>query len=995
MLNPWVIGSSAPGFSRQLKLSLYVKSTNANDGTMSIRVTFQTGTNIDTDNVLVQNRVSQGTPGLPVDVKNDGVKVVKSLALPMMVLSVYSPDGIYGSQFLGNYATINLNDALARIPGVGQVSNFGAADYAMRIWVKPDRLARLGLTVSDLKAAIQKQSTVNPAGKLGGEPAVPGQQFTYSVRAQGRLVTAEDFAGVIVRENPDGSVVRLSDVSRIELGAQNYNQRGRFNGKPAALVLIYQAPGSNALAVAKGVKATMAKLQKKFPVGLAYEVSLDTTLPVTEGIDEILHTLFEAVLLVLLVVFLFLQSWRATLIPLVTVPVSLIGAFALFPLFGFSINTLSLLGLVLAIGLVVDDAIVVVEAVEHHIEHGLDPMAATQQAMKEVSGPVVAVALVLAAVFVPVAFIQGITGRLYQQFALTIAISVMISAMNALTLSPALCALLLKPKSASKGLLARFFSGFNRAFGWATGGYVSITRSLARKLVIALALLLVFTFLAGRFGSKISTGFVPEEDQGYLFVNVSLPPAASLERTDEVCKKIEQILAHTEGIKGFDTIAGYSLLTNTSGSYYGFFFVQLEEWKDRIPHGRTDQVITREVNAELAKMPEAQAIVFGPPAIPGIGTGGGFSFMVQDQAGGDVASLAENTNKVIEALRKRPEIGGAFTLFNPDVPQAFIKVDREKLLKQGVEPNELYGTLQAFMGGAYINDFNRFGRQWKVYLSAESDYRSDATDIENFFVRSREGKMVPLSSLTQTLPSGGPDYTTRFNLFRSIEVSGRPAPGYSSGDALRAIEEVSAQVLPSDYGIAFNNLSYQEKNSPSSAPTFAFALVFVFLILAAQYESWSTPFAVLLVVPVGVAGAFAALLVSKMEFNVFGQVGLIMLIGLAAKNAILIVEFAKVEYENGKELIEATLEGARLRLRPIIMTAFAFILGCIPLLTAKGAGAAARNTLGTVVVFGTLTATLIGIFMTPALYVFVEKMVILTGGGKKKTVEATAAPRPH
>jgi len=795
------------------------------------------------------------------------------------------------------------------------------------------------------------------------------------VRAQGRLLTAEEFGDVVVRSDPTGAQVRLKDVARIELGALNYNQRGRLNGKPAAIVAVYQIPGSNALEVAGGLKRVMEEQKARFPQDLDYLTSLDTTLAVSEGIVEIQHTLVEAMLLVILVVFIFLQSWRATLIPLLTVPVSLVGAFMLFPLLGFSINTLSLFGLILAIGLVVDDAIVVVEAVQHHIEHGLSPRDATVKAMQEVAGPVIAIALVLSAVFVPVAFVPGITGRMYQQFALTIAISVMISAINALTLSPALSALLLKPGSGSRGPLGRFFAAFNRGFEAATARYVGWTGACVRKTARTLLALLVLTAGAGLFGWRLPAGFVPDEDQGYLFVNVQLPDAASMERTDAVCKRVEAILADTPGVADFNTVAGYSLISQSSATYNAFFFVSLDPWHERHTAETDFKAIVAALNREFASIPAAQVFAFLPPAIPGIGTGGGFSFMLQDRSGGPVELLAENAQRFIEAARQRPELQGVFSPFRASVPQIFADVDRDKALKQGVDLRSVYTTLQSFMGGAYVNDFNRFGRQWKVFLQAEPEYRRQASDIGAFYVRNSGGDMVPLSTLVSARDMRGPEFTTRFNLYRAAEITGSAAPGYSSGDALAALEEVARDVLPSEMGYAWNAMSYQEQAAAGGAAVFVLAVLMVFLILAAQYESWSLPFSVLLGTPLAVFGAFLGLLMRGFELNVFGQIGLVMLIGLAAKNAILIVEFAKLELEQGKPLVEAALNGARLRLRPILMTSFAFILGCVPLWRATGAGAVSRQQLGTAVIMGMLVATLAGIFLVPVLFVAIERLV--------------------
>jgi len=967
---------------------LYMMSTNANDGTMTLKVTYDVGTNVDIDQVNTQNRVSQASPNLPTSVNQYGVTVKKLMGLPLLVLSLYSPTGVYAGQFLGNYATINVNDALLRVPGVGQVTNFGAADYAMRIWVKPDQLTKLGMTVSDLSNAIQQQSAVNPAGQIGAEPAPKGQQFTYAVRAPGRLINAEEFGNIIVRQNPDGSTVRLKDVSRIELGSLVYQQIGRFNAKPAVIICVYQAPGSNALAVAKQVKAQMEELKSRFPDGLEYTVSMDTTLPITEGMKEIVTTLLEAIVLVIIVVFLFLQNWRATLIPLLAVPVSLVGTFAVFPMLGFSINTLSLFGLILAIGLVVDDAIVVVEAVEHHIEHGLSPKDATFKAMEEVTAPVIGIALILSSVFVPMAAMGGIKGLLNQQFAVTIAISVLISAFNALTLSPALSALLLRPRKKARGPLGKFFDWFNVWFGRMTGGYVSWSGVLIRRWGIALLLLLGISIIAVGMGKKLPASFIPEEDQGYAFLQIQLPDAASLQRTDAVMRKIDEMLAHTHGVQSYSGISGFSLLSNTSASYTGFYFLQLEPWEERLTEELSAQGLMRSLNQKMAKeIPEAIGFAFGPPAIPGLGTAGGFTFMLQDRSGGTVTQLSEMLDKLSLAARKRPEIASIVSTFRPSVPQLYVEVDQDRVLKQGLQFTEVYQTLQAFLGGAYVNQFNRFGRQWKVYLQAEPEYRTSADKINNFYVRNSKGDMTPLASLVTIKRVSGPEYTNRFNLFRSIQINGSPAPGFSSGQAMAAMEQVSNEVLPAGFGYAWSDMSYQEKKAEGGqAMVFAMSFVFVFLILVALYESWSLPFSVLLSVPVAVLGAYGGLLLRKFDNNVFAQIGLIMLIGLTAKNAILIVEFAILEHSKGKQLVEAALEGARLRLRPILMTSFAFILGCVPLWTAKGAGAIGRKVLGSSVIMGMSAATILGIFLVPVLFVVVERIA------KKKPHVAVAHP---
>jgi HAE1 family hydrophobic/amphiphilic exporter-1 len=976
---------------------IYMKSTNANDGTLTLKVSFEVGSNLDMDNVLTQNRVSQAMPQMPQSVKNYGVEVKKALAFPLLVISIKSPKGSYDSSFLSNYTTININDAIARIQGVGQINLFGGSDYAMRVWLRPDVIGRLGLTVPDIANAIAQQNQLTPAGQIGGPPAAPGTEYTYTVRTQGRLLNEEEFGNIIVRTTPDGSEVRLKDVARLELGTMLYNAVGRHDGTPSAVIAVFQIPGTNALEVANRIKTTMADLSKRFPRDMEYLISLDTTLPVSEGINEIVHTLFEAVVLVIVVVFVFLQNWRATLIPLLTVPVSLVGAFIFFPALGFSINVLSLLGLVLAIGIVVDDAIVVVEAVMHHIEHGMSPKEATIKAMEEVSGPVIAIGLILTAVFVPVGFMGGISGLLYQQFAITIAISVLLSVVNALTLSPALSALLLKPATGKKSLLTPFYNWFNRVFGWTTDRYVSFAGILIRKTVRSMAFIGVLIYVIVALVQRIPGGFVPEEDQGYILVNALLPDAASLERTDAVMRKAEAILAKNHAVEGFNTISGYSLLTGAYSSNMGFFFVQLKPWHDR--HGEEDHatgVVSALNRAFAQQIPEAGVVAFGPPAIPGLGTGAGFTIELQDRSGGSPEYLAQQTSRFIEAARKRPEIGRISTLYRASVPQIYADIDRSKVLKSGVALNDVNTTLGALLGSSYINDFNRFGRVYKVYLQAEPEFRRDPDQIGLFYVRNQRGGMVPLDALVTTRPSAGPEFTNRFNLFRAAELTGVPAAGYSSTQALDALEETARQVLPPDMTFDWADMSFQERRAPGVAVVFALAVFLVFLILAAQYESWGLPFSVLLGTPFAAVGAYLGLWLAR-QFspsyvnNIFAQIGLIMLIGLAAKNAILIVEFAKMEHDRGKPLVEAALSAARLRFRPILMTAFAFILGVVPLLTASGAGAEARKVMGMAVFAGMLVATILGVCLIPMLYVAVEKVI---GGAKQKAASAAVTQPP-
>src|SRR5690242_7895035 len=847
----------------------------------------------------------------------------------------------------------------------------------MRMWVKPDQLAKLGVTVPEIISAVQAQNTVNPAGKVGGEPAPKGQEFTYSVLAQGRLVSPEEFGNIVVRETPDGGTVRVRDVARIELGSQDYSVAGRFNGAPSAVIAAYQLPGSNAVDAAAGVRKLMAQMKQRFPEDLDFVVALDTTRSVTQGMKEIIVTLFIALVLVILVVYLFLQGWRATLIPLLAVPVSLVGTFVLFPLFGFSINTLSLFGLVLAIGLVVDDAIVVVEAVERHIEEGMAPREATLQAMREVSAPVIGIALVLSAVFIPTAFLPGITGRLYQQFALTIAISVIFSAFNALSLSPALSSLLLRPRKKTRGPLGWFYDRFNRIFGSATNGYVNWSRLAIRKTVLSFALLLVLAIGAGFFGKRLPSGFLPEEDQGYIFLALQLPDASSLERTDQVCHKIEDFLSKTPGVKYSTSVIGFSLLSLVQNTYSAFFFVTFKPWSERTKPEEQYQAIKARINQYLGSLSEGIAFAFPPPAIPGVGTSGGFTFMLEDRAGKDVSFLAKNVKTFLDAAHKRPELGTLIPTFLPNVPQVFVKVDRDKVVKQGIDLTSVYQTLQTFMGGFFVNYFNRFGRTWQVYIEAEGEYRTDAKNVGQFFVRNANGQPVPLDAISTIENIAGPEFTVRYNEYRAAQINGSAAPGYSSYQAMNALEEVFRQTMPNEMGYDYYGLSYQEKKAQQGvSPTvvFGMSLLFVFLILAALYESWSLPFSVLLGTPVAVFGAFLTLWWRGMQNNVYAQIGLVMLIGLAAKNAILIVEFAKDEYDKGKPLLDAALEGARLRLRPILMTSFAFIFGCLPLWFASGSGAVARRVLGSTVIGGMIAASAIAIFLIPVTFYVIERL---------------------
>jgi len=956
---------------------LYMKSTNANDGTMVVQVSFDVGTDPDMNTVLTQNRVSAASAKLPASVTQYGVTTKKSLPNMMLALTLTS-DGRYDQDFLGNYALINIKDQLARIKGIGRVDVMGASNYSMRIWVKPDRLAQMGMTVPEIINAINEQNLIVPGGKFGAEPAPVGTEYTYTVRLPDRFNSPEAFKDIVVRTNSDGSQVKIGDIATVDLGVETYNMIPRSNKETCAIIALYQAPGSNAVELAENIIAEMDELSKGFPESIKYEVGLDSTLPITAGIKDIIVTLIIALLLVILVVFIFIQDWRATLIPTLAIPVSLIGAFIFFPMLGFTINVLSLLGLVLAIGIVVDDAIVVVEAVQVNIAKGMNAKEATLDAMEKVTAPVIATTLVLVAVFIPVAGMAGITGMLYQQFAITIVVSVLVSSVNALTLSPALCSLMLKEPKPYGGPLGWFFKKFNSGMDKTTESYMSMTNIVSRKLKRSVIFILVMTLGAGLFGSMVPGGFIPEEDMGYFYVNIQLPNAASLQRTSAISSDIEDILLEYPEVKFVLNATGYSMLTGSNIPNNGFMFVTLTEWSER---DVTVSEMINKINARLSKdIKGAQVFAFGPPAIPGLGNGSGFSIMLQDKAGNTPQYLSENTMNFIKAANERPEIGRASTTFQATVPQRFMDIDKEKALKLGIKLNDLYTTVGAFMGGAYVNDFTRFGRLYKTYIQAEPEYRVDESQIKNFFIKNSNGVMVPLATVATVTPIAGPDYTTRFNLYRSVEVIGSPAEGFTSTQAREALKEVAAQTLPQDMSYTWNAMSYQEeKASGSLMMILTFSLVFVFLILAAQYESWSLPFSILLGTPFAIFGALFALWVSRLfsptfENNIFAQVSFVMLIGMAAKNAILIVEFANDEFKKGMSLFDAAMAASRSRFRPILMTAFSFILGVFPLVIASGTGAEARKVMGMALLGGMSIATFLGVFMYPMLFVFIGKI---------------------
>jgi HAE1 family hydrophobic/amphiphilic exporter-1 len=957
---------------------LYMKSTNANDGTMTIQVSFEVGTDPDMNTVFTQNRVAAATAKLPEEVKRLGVTTQKSMPNILAIITLTSSGGRYDQYFLNNYALINIKDVLARIRGIGRVDVMGAADYSMRIWIKPDRLAQLGIAVTEITDAIRAQSVIVPGGKLGAEPAPPGTEFTYTVRLPERLQSEEEFGDIVVRTSEAGAQVKLRDIARIELGVEKYLAYSRMNDQQCALIALYQAPGSNAVELVQKAVQTMGELSKSFPSGMRYDIALDTSKPIVAGIKEIVQTLFIALALVLFVVFIFIQDWRATLIPTIAIPVSLVGAFMVFPLLGFTINVLSLLGLVLAIGIVVDDAIVVVEAVQVNIEKGMDPKEATIQAMSAVTAPVIATTLVLIAVFIPVAGMAGITGRLYQQFAITVAVSVAFSSVNALTLSPALCALLLKKATPYRGPLGSFFKLFNKVFDRSTQGYMSFTNVVTRKIFLGMVFIGIVLGATGLVGKVLPGGFMPEEDMGYFFINFQLPDAASMQRADAVARKIEGIAKNYEEIEYISTATGYSLLSRSFATNSGVLFLSLVDWDQR---EKTVKDIVGLLNRDLfLKINEAQAFAFGPPAIPGLGSGSGFSLMLQDRSGGTPEFLEQQAIGFIQAASQRPEIGSVFTTYRANAPQRFIDINRDKVLKANIALNDVYTNIGAFLGGSYVNDFNLFGRLYKAYIQAEPEYRQNKDQINLFFIKNADGLSVPLSAFVAVEDVAGPEYTSRFNLYRSVELSGGAAQGYTSAQAMAALEETAAEVLPPEMTYSWSNMSFQEKQaSGSAAIIFAFSLIFVFLILSAQYESWSLPASILLGTPFALLGAMASVLLMRQfdlsyENNIFAQISLVMLIGMAAKNAILIVEFANIKFKEGLGLFDAALESAQLRFRPILMTAFSFILGVLPLVFAAGTGSEARKVMGMALLGGMTLATLLGVFFYPMLFVFIGKL---------------------
>jgi hydrophobe/amphiphile efflux-1 (HAE1) family protein len=954
---------------------LYYQSTAANNGQLTINVTFKLGTNPDIATVQTQNRVNVALPRLPPEVQRQGVTVAKVSTAFLIAIGMVASDNRYDSLFLTNYAQINLVNQLGSLPGVGGSRLSSQQVYSMRIWLNPDRMTQYGITATDVSNAVQAQNRQNPAGAIGQPPAPSGTDFQYSVVAPGRLTDPSQFDDIVIRARPDASLLRIRDVGHAELGAQTYSGFSRLNGRPSANVIIYLAPGANAVQTADAVLKYMAEAKKTFPAGIEYVVPYNSTMFVRAAIRDVLQTLLIAIALVILVVFMFLQNWRATLIPLLTVPVAVVGTFVLFPLLGFSINITSMFGLVLAIGIVVDDSIVVVEAVQRHIDEGMSPREATSRAMSEVSGPVVAIAFILAAVFIPVAFVGGISGEIYKQFAITIAVSVLLSAFNALSLSPALAALLLRPHHDSGSWLTRPFAWFNRTFTWTTNRYLSGVKLLIRRAAMAVLLLLVVSLLTGGLFKRVPTGFLPDEDQGAFFAGVRLPDGASLERTEAASRKIEDGIGRIPGVDKQFVLGGLDIATSTSNSNVATIIATLKPWDERTSKDTQLSTILAKAQQSFASVPEAFTFAFGVPPILGLSPTGGFQFMLEDRAGSDIATLARTADTLIAAASKRPELAHVISTFRASVPSYSVDMDTDKLQTLGIGIGDAYNTLQTFLGGLYVNDFNQFGHTWQVLLQADPDFRRQPSDIGRYYVRNAQGDMVPLSTLATITPSGGPDVVYRYNRFRAIQILGGPAPGYSTGQANEAMEQVAAS-LPAGFGFEWTGTTYQEKQSQGNEGIiFGFAAVLVFLFLAALYESWSIPFAVLFALPLGIFGALTAIWLRSYAYDIYTQIGIVTLIGLAAKNAILIVEFAKDSHAEGKSVRAAAIEAAHLRLRPILMTSFAFILGVFPLVIATGASSAARRSLGTVVFGGMVTATLLAIFIVPVLYVLIEEFV--------------------
>ena len=957
----------------------YMTSTNANNGICSLSIVFEVGTDPNMDQTLAYMRYGQATAQIPAEVSQMGITITQSTGSPLAVINLYSPDDSLNAIFLSNYAYVSLVDPVKRVPGVGDVQVFGAGRYAMRIWLDTTKMAAQNISVGEVQSAIQAQNTVIPGGQIGAEPAPPGTEFTYSIQTKGRLQTAEEFGNIIIRAEGN-KLLYLKDIAKVELGSQTYNVSSKYNGRDSGAIAVYAAPGSNAINTVDALVKLFEDRSRSFPAGMEYNLTLDTTLAVRASIEEIEHTLVEALLLVVLVVFVFLQGWRATLIPAIAVPVSIIATFALFPLLGFTLNTICLMGMVLAIGLVVDDAIVVVEAFA---------------AMEEVSGPVIAIALVLAAVFLPSLLLPGITGTLFQQFAVTIAISMLISAFNALTLSPALSAILLKPKDPSKGGPLKFFYRvFNRSYDATASGYTKVCHFLTRKLIISIPLLALIAYAIVPVAKKIPNGFLPDEDQGYLFAALIMPEARSLQLTTAAADKVSELIRQNPNVKDVIAISGFSLLTGVQSTNNAFFFVMLKPWEERPNPDQSAQAVTAQLNALLTtKVSEGITMCFQPPAIAGVGSANGVTFMLEDRDGKGTEYLAEQTDIFVKEANKLPIFdpnnnGGVRSVMSFAVEQKDVRLDEEKCATLGVSISEANSLLQAYMGSLFINYITLYGQQWQVYIQAQGSDRTGTDMLKNFYVKNNTGSSVPLSTLVKITDITGPEFLLRQNLYNSSKLMVTPARGYSNSQAMEALEKTFEASMPSDMGYSYADMSYQEEkiqNCIGIVQIFLLSSVFVFLILAALYERWSLPLSIFMTVPIAALGAFLGLYWFGYELNLYAQIGLVMLIGLAAKNAILIVEFAVIEMERGKTLMEATLSAARIRLRPILMTSFAFILGCVPLALASGSGAYSRNIIGIVVIAGMTMATVVGIFLIPCSFYFIMKLFRVRVA--RKTVE--------